>query len=154
MTAWRFVVLATTSAALLLSLAGCLGPTSQVAPVAHHRTSDLAPFVDPEVAPGTLEGEVRRGSPLPADEEGLDPTTPWPDVRVDILDASGQQVAMVMSDAQGLFRVDLAPGSYFLMPHWPVTQLHRLPDAMPNVGVTVMAGAAVTVRLVYDPGIF
>jgi hypothetical protein len=154
MTASRFVFLATTCAALLAACAGCIGPTSPVAPLSHRGSSDLGPLTDPDTTLGTIAGELRRGDPLPADEKGLDTTTPWPDVRVEILDDSGLKVAEATSDAQGLFRLELAPGSYRVMPLWPVTRLYPSTGAPPNADVTVMAGVAVSVRLVYNPGIF
>ena len=154
MTASRFVFLATASAALIAALSGCVGPTSPVTAVSHRGTSDLIPWSDPDLAPGTIEGELRRGSVLPADEEGLDTTKPWPNVVVVILDSAGQQAAVPVSDAQGRFRVALAAGDYAVNPLWPQTQLHPLVVNPRGTSVTVVSDATVSLRLVCDPGIF
>lgn len=140
---------------LLFALsAGCIDGSSPVAPVSQRESSRVKPYVDPDAELGTLEGELRRGSPLPADAEGLDPTKPWPNVRVDILDATGQPVAVASSDELGLFHVSLSPGSYRVTPRWPVTPLFRNPAAPPATGVSVTSGATAKVRLVYNPGTF
>jgi hypothetical protein len=150
------VFIATTSAVLLAACAGCIGPTSPVEPVSHLGSSDLGLYNDPDVVLGTLVGELRRGAPLAADDEGLDPTMPWQNVSVEILDASGQKAKEAMSDAQGMFRVDLEPGSYRVVPLWPLTQLYSFPFIVdpPSAYVTVVAGEIASVRLFYNPGTF
>ncbi len=154
MVAPRFVFLASASVVLLAALLGCVGPTSPVAAVSHRGSSDVLPWNDPDPVPGAIEGQVRRGAQLPADEQGLDTTRPWPGVVVVIRDPAGVVVGTPVSDGQGGFRVTLPPGDYVLSPVWPVTTLHSISIAPRGVGVTVASNAVASARLVYDPGIF
>jgi hypothetical protein len=154
MTASRLVLLATTTAALLAALAGCIGATSPVTAVSQRGAGDLFPWSEPGAALGTIEGELRRGSQPPPDEAVLDMTTPWPDVSVEFFDASGQRVAAVGSDSQGLFRVTLPPGEYLVKPLWPATRLYPGAPKPPTSAVTVIPDAIVSVWLYYNPGIF
>jgi len=154
MAAPRFVFLASATVVLLVALSGCVGPTSPVAAISHRGSSDVFPWSDPDPVPGAIEGEVRRGAQLPADEQGLDTTRPWPGVVVVIRNPAGVVVAAPVSDGQGRFRVTLAPGDYVLSPVWPTTELHPISIAPKGTGVTVASNAVASVRLVYDPGIF
>ena len=140
---------------LLATCAGCIGVSSPVSPVVQPGSSRVGPYVEPDAVSGTLEGELRRGVALPPDEEGLDTTEPWPDVQVEIFDATGQPAGSASSDAQGQFRLGLPAGDYRVVPRWPVTTLHRAPStqpiALPTAAVSVAPGAISSVRLVYNP---
>jgi hypothetical protein len=61
----------------------------------------------------------------------------------------GSEVARVTSDADGLFSVDLAPGSYRIVPQ-PVEGL--MGTAAP-MDVQVSLGEAVSLVIAYDTGI-
>lgn len=130
----------------LTALAGCAAPGSPGA-----TATPAAP-----VTPGTtaipagtsgIEGQVTIGPMCPV----VMLNDPCPDqpyqATVDVLDASGKQVAQFQSDAQGRFKVALAPGVYTIRP-----QRAGIARA-PQQDVTVIAGQFTPVEIVYDSGI-
>lgn len=66
-----------------------------------------------------------------------------------VQDGSGKEVARFTTDASGLFRIDLAPGTYTLAAR-PVNGLMR---AAPPQSVTVVQGRMTVVAVSYDTGI-
>ncbi len=69
---------------------------------------------------------------------------------VSVRDGSGSEVADVHADAAGHFRVDLAPGTYQLV---PVSPHPGVPPSGKPQSVIVVAGAYTHVTLQYDSGI-
>jgi hypothetical protein len=67
--------------------------------------------------------------------------------RITVLDASGREVTVVESDADGRFRVSLAPGTYVLRPESP----GRYPRASEQK-VVVRPNGTTDVTIVYDSG--
>jgi hypothetical protein len=67
-----------------------------------------------------------------------------------ILTASGDKVARIVTDADGNFRVSLAPGDYILRPETPPNQ--PLPIAQEQQ-FTVAKGQFAELRVTYDSGI-
>ncbi len=133
-------------------LAGCATPGSPGA------TATPAALVTPgtAAAPGAtaipagvggIEGQVTIGPTCPV----VMLNDPCPDrpyqAIVDVLDASGKQVAQFQSDTLGHFKVALAPGAYTIQPQGAgITRA-------PQQDVTVVAGRFTPVEIVYDSGI-
>ncbi len=69
---------------------------------------------------------------------------------VSVRDGSGSEVAHVHADAAGHFRVDLAAGTYQLV---PVSPHPGVPPFGKPQSVIVVAGAYTHVTLLYDSGI-
>ncbi len=104
----------------------------------------------PAVAASGIEGLVTIGPMCPVMQED----TPCPDqpfqATIVIEDEGGDEVATVESAEDGSFRIELAPGSYTLIPQSPN------PGAPPHAGeqqVEVEAGAFTEVTIQYDSGI-
>ncbi len=98
-----------------------------------------------------IGGEVTAGPTCPVERPGDSACAVRP-VRGAVLvvtDASGKEVARFTTDASGLFRIDLAPGSYTLATR-PVTGLMGTPAQQ---HVTVAAGRLTEVTIGYDTGI-
>ena len=95
-----------------------------------------------------LEGQVLIGPMCPVVQAG----TPCPDqpyaATIAVHDDQGQEVAEFASDAQGGFKVNLAPGTYTLVP--------QSPDGFtmaPEQDATVSANSYTIVTINYDSGI-
>ncbi len=98
-----------------------------------------------------IEGVVTLGPTCPP--SGLQ--SPCPDrpfeATIDILDAGGTQIiATAVSDADGRFRVPLAPGTYVIRPR---QSSGRLPASVQPERVTVGTDQYSTVEIEYDSGI-
>ena len=67
---------------------------------------------------------------------------------IEVLDSNRNQVTSFQTDAQGNFKIGLAPGAYILVP--------QSPGIMPHAGeqtVSVSANLFTQVTIVYDSGI-
>lgn len=98
-----------------------------------------------------IGGEVSAGPTCPVERPGDSACADRP-VKGAVLvvtDASGREVARFTTDASGLFRIDLAPGTYTLAAQ-PVTGIMGTPAQQQ---VTVVDGQLTTVALGYDTGI-
>jgi len=97
-----------------------------------------------------IEGQVVLGPTCPGPERpGQVCEQPYP-TTVAMFDAQNQPLTSVQTDAQGQFRVSLAPGIYTLRPQ--VTDSGRLVVAKPAI-VTVGAGKYVQIELRVDTGL-
>jgi hypothetical protein len=108
---------------------------------------DVAPVLN-----SGIEGEVFLGPQCPVVQQA----SPCPDLpfeaTIDILTADrSRRVATVQSDADGRFRVDLEPGSYFVFP-LPPDPGSPFPVASADT-VTVEAGKYAKLTISYDTGI-
>ena len=106
-----------------------------------------SPTPQPDIQSG-IEGTVTIGPMCPV----VRIDQPCPDepyqAELTVLDTSGNKVTSIQSDAEGKFRIVLAPGDYILHP--------ESPGAMPYAGdipITVEEGIFSTVDVVYDSGI-
>ena len=94
-----------------------------------------------------IEGVVMIGPITPTTREGQSNTRPY-QATIDVLDQSGQLVTRFGTNAQGLFRVALAPGAYVIRPE----SAGRFPRAGQQT-VHVLKGMFVKVDIEYDSGI-
>jgi hypothetical protein len=95
-----------------------------------------------------VQGQVRIGPVAPVEQPGVTNDKPYA-ASLQIARASdGKVVAETKSDANGSFRLALAPGRYVLQP----VSGAPLPTA-PAQEFTVSAGQFTTVRVDYDSGI-
>ncbi len=136
----------------LMVLAGCaapgsLGATATPVALATPGTTAAPAATAIPAGVGGIEGQVTIGPTCPV----MTLNDPCPDrpyqATVDVLDASGKQVAQFQSDARGHFKVALAPGAYTIKPQR--TGITRAPQQ----DVTVVAGQFTPVEIVYDSGI-
>jgi len=98
-----------------------------------------------------IEGQTWLGSVCPAAQVGAScPDRPYADARLTVIDASGKEIARLHTDAQGRFRLLLAPGNYTLHPE-PLEGLN-LPPA-PEQTFTVTDGQFTTLTVLYKSGI-
>lgn len=118
-----------------------LFPTAPVAIVA---------MLGPRAGASGIEGVVTIGPQCPVVRKGV----PCPDLpyaaTLAVVDAAGREVAVVMSDDDGRYRVALPPGRYTIVPRSPGDS--QLPFASP-IEVTVAAGAFTKADVAYDSGI-
>ena len=94
-----------------------------------------------------IEGLVTIGPITPVAEEGQPNSRPY-QATMNVLDQSGQVVTRFATNAQGLFRVALAPGAYVIRPE----SAGRFPHAEQKT-VRVPKGTFVKVDIEYDSGI-
>jgi hypothetical protein len=107
---------------------------------------------DGESLDSGIEGQVLAGPQCPVVQDA----SPCPDepivASIDVLEpASGERVIRFSSDADGRFRVDLAPGQYRLDPLRP-SQDNPFPVGEPQT-VTVDEGEYAEIVILYDTGI-
>jgi uncharacterized surface anchored protein len=74
---------------------------------------------------------------------------PVADARLRIVDVSGSEVTILITDADGRFEKDLAPGAYQVKP----LAVDGLLGTAPPVNVTVASGEEAEVTVSYDTGI-
>jgi hypothetical protein len=98
-----------------------------------------------------IEGQVLIGPICPVVQEGKEcPDKPY-QATLTILDSSGtRKIARFQTDAEGWFRLPLAPGNYILYPETPDNM--ALPFA-PEQNFTVTEGRFTQINVVYDSGI-
>lgn len=95
-----------------------------------------------------IYGQVTLGPVCPVVQENQ----PCPDkpyqATIEVLDSQRNHITEFQTDAQGNFKMGLAPGDYILVP--------QSPGVMPNAGeqtITVSANIFIQVTIVYDSGI-
>ena len=98
-----------------------------------------------------IEGQVLIGPICPVVQEGKGcPDKPY-QATLTILDSSGtRKITRFQTDAEGWFRLPLAPGNYILHPETPDNI--ALPIA-PEQNFTVTEGQFTQINVVYDSGI-
>ncbi len=97
-----------------------------------------------------VEGKVWVGPTCPVVQEGVDcPDAPL-EADLEVQNASGRVVARARSDAQGAYRIPLAPGEYTLVPLSPGNL--GLPSASP-LPLVITAGHWERLDVYYDSGI-
>ena len=104
-------------------------------------------------APGTgIAITAQAGPTCPVEQVPPDPACaprPVAGATVDILDARGQTVATVQTDAAGTVSIALTPGDYVVQ----AQAANGLMGTAPPVNVTVVDGALAQAVLAYDTGI-
>jgi len=98
-----------------------------------------------------IDFEIRIGPTAPVQPEGDPGDAPFAGATVEIRDAQGNHVAKVVSDANGLARAMLAPGTYEAIAQPVGTD--RLPSPPAPAQVVVPKGRFVPLQLGYDSGI-
>ena len=121
-------------------------PAPTPAPVAPPSTA--TPLAAP-AASGTsgIQGAVTIGPITPVTRAGQANVRPY-QAAIDVLDQSGQVVTRFTPDAQGRYRVALAPGGYVIRPE----SAGRFPRAVEKI-VHVLKGEFLQVDIPYDSGI-
>jgi hypothetical protein len=94
-----------------------------------------------------IEGLVTIGPITPTSQEGQSNSRPY-QATINVLDQSGQVVTRFGTNARGLFRVALAPGTYVIRPE----SAGRFPRAAQQT-VRVLKGTFVKIDIEYDSGI-
>jgi hypothetical protein len=109
------------------------------------------PAASPPIPSGTgIQGVVESGPTCPV-ERINSPCPPRPlAATIVVRDAAGHEVARTHSGADGLFRVDVAPGTYTIVGLNIGSSM--LPRPIPTMA-TVTSGSYVTVNVEYDSGI-
>jgi len=130
------------------SLPGDSGP--QVIPVESVTPGPTnTPIPTPEGS-GGIVGQALLGPICPVQcEDDPCPDQPYP-TTITVQDAGGNVVAMISTDVQGVFRIDLPAGTYTLIPQNPTDS--PFPVAGPQQ-VSVQDGLYTTVVVSYDTGI-
>ena len=108
---------------------------------------------DPNLSSTILAGQVLIGPVCPVVRIGQGDQCadqPYPGNLSIRTTAGDQEVTQIMADAQGSFAVDLAPGTYQIVPLSPPG--HILPRGMPQT-VTLDHGMTTIVEVHYDSGI-
>jgi len=101
---------------------------------------------------GNVGGRVVAGPVCPVETVPPDPACaprPVAGATLTIGDAQGKDVAVVVSDANGLFALTLPPGDYVLIAQ-PVEGLMGTPEPL---SFAVLAGSPVELTVAYDTGI-
>jgi hypothetical protein len=105
----------------------------------------------PQVPPGTgMQGQVTIGPMCPVVQEGQECPDQAYQATLTVLTESGGRVTRFATDADGRFRVPLAPGTYVLHPETPEGM--ALPVAA-DQNFTVVEGHYTQIDVVYDSGI-
>jgi len=144
-TTWWFAKRRLGGAALLAGVLLCT-PASTAA-------QSEEPVADPDPSNTTLAGQVLIGPVCPVvrvgqgDQCADQPYSGNLSIRTQ---AGDQEVTQITADPQGSFAVDLAPGTYQIVPLSPPG--HILPRGVPQT-VTLDAGVTTTVEVHYDSGI-
>jgi hypothetical protein len=110
----------------------------------------LAACSPPLRADTGIQGQVTVGPMCPVVQEGQDcPDQPY-QATLTILNEAGSRVMRFTTDADGAFRVPLAPGSYILRPEVP--EGAPMPIAAEQA-FTVAEGSYTELKVIYDSGI-
>jgi len=97
-----------------------------------------------------IEGQVRIGPMCPVVQQGQEcPDQPYQAVLI-IQTSAGRQVTRITTDAEGKFRLTLAPGTYILHPQTP--QNSPMPFATDQT-FNVVKGHFTQITIVFDSGI-
>jgi hypothetical protein len=111
--------------------------------------SACAPGFVPPVTDTGVEGYVTIGPSCPAMQAGNPcPDRPYAGTLTILVEPSGLQVAQVQADAQGYYRMELAPGHYVVHPESPGS----IPHAQ-DLPLAVQAHQFTRLDVVYDSGI-
>ena len=103
-----------------------------------------------EPANAHISGAVTAGPMCPVMQEGVPcPDQPVASAKILIIDGDGEVVAEVVTDVNGLYSVDLPPGSYQLMPQ----AAEGLMGTAAPAEVTIAANSTTVVEFSYDTGI-
>lgn len=97
-----------------------------------------------------LAGTVTAGPTCPVVQEGVPcPDRPVVDAAIQIIDGNGAIVVEVITDEDGAYAVDLAPGRYHVVPQ----SVEGLLGTAAPVDVTVAADSTIVLDFAYDTGI-
>jgi hypothetical protein len=108
---------------------------------------------DPMPTEATVRGTVTAGPTCPVVTDPPDPSCadrPVEGAVLIVTTLEGQEVARVLSDAEGVFELDLAPGSYRLEPQ-PVEGLMGTAEA--SLFSVELGGPVLEIPVIYDTGI-
>ena len=94
-----------------------------------------------------VEGQVSLRPVRSIERKGTPNARPY-QARITVLGAGGREVAVIDTDADGRFRIELAPGTYLLRPESP-----GLYPRASEQRVTVRAHRLTRVEIVYDSGL-
>ena len=94
-----------------------------------------------------IEGQVTIRPMRPVERKGVPNAQPY-QARITVLDPAGREVAVVDSDAEGKFRIALAPGTYVVRPA-TAGPYPRASEQRVEVG----RNKTTRVDIVYDSGI-
>ncbi len=121
--------------------AGCVDPAG------------MGPEINTQSASLTtgVAGQVRLGPISPVSREGEENSAPMPDATIVIEREGGGILGHVVSDADGLFFVTLAAGTYVFTPQKTSKSIY--PGIPPAERVTVPSEGVVNVHFEYDTGI-
>jgi hypothetical protein len=98
-----------------------------------------------------INGKVMIGPISPVEKPGEVNEKPYPDAVILVKDSSGnRKIAEVKSDKDGLFNINLAPGTYLLVPQTPKDNILPIGEQQT---VEVMANKFTEVTIHYDSGI-
>ena len=139
----RLVVLATLIAMTATACTGSAMPVPSSTPAGSTGSNPATT--------GGVGGEVTSGPVCPVERPGDSACSPRPVVGAVLVikDATGAEAARSTTDASGLYRVKLVPGSYTLVPQ-PVAGLMGTPGPQP---FTVASDRTTVVNVSYDTGI-
>jgi len=135
--------------------AGCINRHTWVYAVTAEGTVSLVSEEGDELlgdGEGNVGGHVLAGPVCPVETVPADPACaprPVAGATLAIGDAQGKDVAVIVSDANGLFALTLPPGDYLLVAQ-PVEGLMGTPEPL---SFAVVAGSPVQLTVVYDTGI-
>jgi hypothetical protein len=91
---------------------------------------------------GVLTGTVSLRPVTPTERPGMPSTAPAPGVRIVVSGPDGREIQSMLTDAAGLYRTSLPPGTYQVM----IPQLPR-PQRTKDVPATVTISAGQETRL-------
>ena len=99
---------------------------------------------------GVLTGTVALGPVTPAERPGMPSTAPASGVRIVVSGPDGREIQSMLTDAAGLYRTSLPPGTYQVtIPQLPIPQ--RTKDL--PASVTISAGQDSRLDVKIDTGI-
>jgi hypothetical protein len=148
-TTWRFTKPHLGGVLLLVGV--LLGAPASTAAQSQMPVDD--PMPDPGASSTVLAGQVLIGPICPVvrlDRVDQCADQPYPGDLSIRTPAGDQEVTQITADAQGSFAVDLAPGTYQVIPLSPPG--HILPRGVPQT-VTLEDGLTTTIEVHYDSGI-
>lgn len=99
-----------------------------------------------DAAAGTIEGRVTIRPVRSVERRGATNSAPY-QATITILNSAGREAAVVKTDAEGRFRVQLPPGKYILQPQSP--GMYPRASEQP---VRLQRNAVTQVEIVYDSG--
>jgi hypothetical protein len=107
-----------------------------------------SPALNPPAGSSGIEGQVFIGPTCPVMQIGQScPDRPY-QATLSVLNAQGKRVSRFQTDADGRFKITLAPGIYTLKPEAP-NAMQRAPEQT----FTVLPGEFTRLAVTYDSGI-